>query len=408
MKKYGLLGEHLAHSYSPQIHSMLADYEYKLFEKPPNVVEDFLHHGVFDGLNVTIPYKKTVIEFCETLSDAATKLGSVNTIIRRPDGTLHGDNTDYFGFVYMLKKSGVDTLEKKALVLGSGGASATVRAVLQDSGAREVVTISRAGKDNYENIAKYSDADIIVNTTPVGMYPENGQSPIGLDAFTSCEAVLDIVYNPAKTELMLCAEDREIPCAGGLSMLVAQAKRAAELFTGEDIPDDAVEAITQKLEIQSKNIVLIGMPGCGKSSVGRRLAGLCGREFYDTDELVVQKANKSIESIFSDDGEDVFRDLEQEALNDVAKKSGCVIATGGGIVKRARNRRYLRQNSVTVFIDRPVGELSSAGRPLSLAHGVVALYNERLPLYIEWSDYRVASGNGVYKTAIAVKEALAL
>ena len=409
MNKYGLLGEHLAHSFSPQIHARLADYEYKLFEQAPGEVENFLRCGDFAGINVTIPYKKTVIPFCRSLSDAAAKLGSVNTIIRRADGTLYGDNTDYFGFAYMLSKSGVDIAGKKALVLGSGGASVTVCAVLRDVGAGEIVTISRSGPDNYENIGKHADARVIVNTTPVGMYPANGTTPIGLDGFPNCEAVLDIVYNPAKTEIMLQAEDRAIACAGGLFMLVAQAKRAAELFTQSSIGDEVIDTITEAIERETKNVVFIGMPGCGKSSVGLRLAQLTGREFYDIDELVVSSAGKSIERIFAEDGEDTFRDIEQAVLAETAKSSGCVIATGGGIVKREANRRALRQNSVTVFLDRDLNDLPTDGRPLSMSVGVERLYNERLPLYTAWSDFRVASlPDGVYQTALRVKEVLSL
>ncbi|MCL2402294.1 MAG: shikimate kinase [Oscillospiraceae bacterium] len=407
-KKFGLLGETLAHSFSPQIHARMADYEYKLYEKSPNEVRDFLLQGDFDGLNVTIPYKKTVIPFCETLSENAVKIGSVNTMIKNADGTLHGDNTDYFGFLYMLRKSGVDVFGKKALILGNGGAALTVRAVLEDSGAGEIVTVSRTGVDNYENIDRHKNAWIIVNTTPVGMYPDNGVSPVALDIFDACETVLDIVYNPAKTELMLEAEDRGIAVAGGLYMLTAQAKRAAELFLDINIPDQAIDSITADIERQTKNIVLIGMPGCGKSSVGKKLAELTGREFHDTDELIVTKAGKSIERIFAEDGEDIFRDIEQDVLKVVSGKSGCVIATGGGIVKRAINRRFLRQNSVTVFLDREIDQLPLDGRPLSQAHGITTLYNERLPLYTAWSDYSVRCGEGVHKTALAVQEALLL
>jgi shikimate dehydrogenase len=407
-KKFGLLGETLAHSFSPQIHARIADYEYRLYEKSPGEVRDFLLAGDFDGLNVTIPYKKTVIPFCETLSESAVKIGSVNTIIKNADGTLHGENTDYFGFLYMLRKSGADIIGKKALILGNGGAALTVRAVLEDNGAGEVITISRTGENNYGNIDKHNDAMIIVNTTPVGMYPGNGISPVALDIFSLCETVLDIVYNPAKTELMLAAEDRGIAAAGGLYMLVAQAKRATELFLDKKIPDQLIDSITEDIERQTKNIVLIGMPGCGKSTVGKKLAELTGRAFYDTDKLIEAKAEKSIESIFAEDGEDVFRDIEQEVLREVSGKSGCVIATGGGIVKQEINRRFLRQNSVTVFLDRDIDQLPLDGRPLSMARGITALYNERLPLYTAWSDFKIRSGGGVYETALAVKEALML
>jgi len=387
---------------------MLADYEYTLIEKSPDEVEGFLRHGDFAGINVTIPYKKTVLPYCKELSGAAARFGSVNTIMRRADGLLYGDNTDYYGFLYMLRKSGAAVGGKKALILGSGGASATVRAVLEDFGAGKIVTISRTGENNYSNIENHANAQIIVNTTPVGMYPDNGGVPVSLDMFGGCEAVLDVIYNPAKTELLLTAEDRGIMRAGGLYMLAAQAKRAAELFLGADIADEKIDEITRVIERQSKNIALIGMPGCGKSTVGRRLAELTGREFFDIDEQIIRRAGVSIESIFKNSGEGAFRDLESEVLCDVAKKSGCVIATGGGIVKRERNKQALRQNSTTVFLDRGLSELPTTGRPLSLAHGVEALYRKRAPLYDSWSEYKINSRGGVYETAMAVKEVLML
>lgn len=406
MKKFGLLGERLEHSFSPQIHAMLADYEYKLYEKAPGEITEFLISGDFDGLNVTIPYKKTVFPLCKTLSDAAERIGGVNTIVRRKDGALYGDNTDYFGFSYLLGKAGVGIKGKKALVLGNGGASATVRTVLGDCGAGDVVTISRKGPDNYKNIETHSDAQIIVNTTPVGMYPENGASPVPLGMFGSCEAVLDIIYNPAKTELMLQAEDRGITCLGGIYMLVAQAKRACDLFTGGENPDQDIDSITEAIERKMKNITFIGMPGCGKTTVGRRLAESTGRDFYDSDEIIAAKAGKSIEMIFADDGEEAFRDLEENVLGEVLKRSGCVIATGGGIVKRESNRRLLRQNSVTLFLDRAPNELPIDGRPLSISSGIETLYKERLPLYLEWSDHKITARGGVEETARAVFEGL--
>ncbi|SHH93774.1 shikimate dehydrogenase [Sporobacter termitidis DSM 10068] len=407
MNKFGLLGEHLAHSFSPQIHSLLGDYEYLLYEKTPDEVAGFLARGDFDGLNVTIPYKKAVIPCCAALSRSAEQIGSVNTLVRRPDGTLYGDNTDYDGFSYLLGALGADVAGKKALVLGSGGASLTIRTVLADLGAGEIVVVSRGGKDNYENIGRHNDAQLIVNTTPVGMFPGNGAAPVGLSVFKACAAVVDIIYNPAKTALLLEAEDLGIPCVNGLPMLVAQAKRAAEIFTGLPIDDGVIDDITDKIARRTKNIVLIGMPGSGKSTTGAALAKLLGREFFDTDELIVKAAGKSIPDVFKDDGEDAFRQLETAALAEAAKKSGAVIATGGGIVKKPENRRLIRQNSTAVFLDRPLDALPADGRPLSLQNGVEALARERLPLYSSWCDVRVPV-IGVDGTINMIRELLRL
>ena len=406
-KKYGLLGERLEHSFSPGIHARLADYEYLLYEKSPEELQDFLKNGDFAGLNVTMPYKKTVIPYCAELSDNARKIGSVNTLLRREDGTLYGDNADYFGFSFLLAKVGADIRGKKALVLGSGGASLTVCAVLRDGGAGEVIVISRGGVDNYDNIARHHDAVIIVNTTPVGMYPDNGASPIDLSGFISCRAVIDVVYNPAKTELVLQAEDMGIPCSGGLAMLTAQAKHTAENFLGEKIDDGVIDIITAALERETKNVVLIGMPGCGKSTIGAELSRLTGRELFDMDALIVERAGKPIPQIFAEDGETAFRQMETDVLRDLSKKCGCIIATGGGIVKDDANRRLVRQNSVTVYLRRDVEELATDGRPLSAKHGVAALARERLPLYERWSDFTV-NVTVVDKTARDIKEILSL
>ena len=387
---------------------MLAGYEYELYEIPPNSVREFLTSGDFDGLNVTIPYKKTVLPLCKTLSDAARRTGSVNTIIRNGDGTLHGENTDYYGFKFLLDRAGADVRGKKSLILGNGGAASAVRAVLEDGRAGEIVTISRGGQDNYGNIVKHSDARIVINTTPVGMYPENGVSPVSPDIFKSCEAVIDVIYNPSKTELMLQAEDLAITCIGGLYMLVAQAKRACELFTGANIRDAVIEGIAEKIGGKIKNIALIGMPGCGKTTVGGRLAELTGREFYDIDEMIRIRAGKPAERLLADVGEEAFRDIEEAELKEVSKKSGCVVATGGGTVKREANRRRLRQNSIIVYLDRPAGELPSAGRPLSVQYGVDALYRERAPLYSEWCDFRIPTGDGAEETARAVLKVLSV
>ena len=404
--KCGLVGEHLAHSFSPQIHAELGDYEYVLYEKRADELESFIRDGEFDGLTVTIPYKKAVIPFCSNLSDTARAIGSVNVLTRQPDGSLCGDNTDYFGFDYLLSKSGADPAGGKTLVLGSGGSSLTVQAVLRSRSAKEVVVISRSGADNYENIGKHSDAIIIVNTTPVGMYPGNGASPLkDLSIFDNCKAVIDIVYNPAMTELLLQAADRGITAVGGLAMLSAQAKKAAELFTGTAIPDGIIETITSKIVRKTRNIVLIGMPGSGKTSIGIALGKLMDREFCDTDALIIKKTGKEIPAIFDEYGEDSFREMETEVLRDMCKRSGLIIATGGGVVKRRENLRIIRQNSTLVFLDRDISELTTFGRPLSQRDGIAALSKERLPIYKQWGEYTVAV-SGIDRTAAEIYERL--
>ncbi|MDR0315734.1 MAG: AAA family ATPase [Treponema sp.] len=399
IQQCGLLGEKLSHSFSPQIHAELSGYEYRLFEKKPEELEDFLRHGDFNGLNVTIPYKKAVIPFCANLSETARLTGSVNTIIRHPDGSLYGYNTDFFGFGYLLEKAGVHPGQGKILVLGSGGSSMTVQAVLRDRGAKEIIVVSRTGADNYENLEKHCDAKGLINTTPVGMYPNNGVSPItDLGIFSGCKGVVDLIYNPGRTELMALAEESGIPAFNGLTMLAAQAKKSAELFTNTDIPNEEIERITAKIAGLSQNIVLIGMPGCGKTSTGTILAKKLKREFVDTDASIEKKAGKSIPRIFAEDGEDAFRSLECYALQTVCKESGLVIATGGGVVTRPENRRVIRQNSVVIFLDRDISQLPTAGRPLSRRDGIESLAATRLPLYRQWSDH-IVKVHGIKETA---------
>lgn len=405
-KRCGLIGEKLGHSFSPAIHAKLADYEYKLYELSPEQVGPFLEKKEYDGLNVTIPYKKTVIPFCDELTEAAGSIGSVNTIIKRPDGTLLGHNTDYDGFLWLLKNAGADVKGKKAVVLGSGGASVTVQAALRDLGAAQVVVVSRGGEDNYENISRHGDAKILVNATPVGMYPRTGVSPVDLDVFPGLEAVFDVVYNPAKTQLLLEAEKRGIPCANGLGMLVAQAKAAAERFTGNSIADEKVYSIKAEMERGTRNILLIGMPGSGKSTVGEALARKLGRPLVDTDARIVEKAGRSIPAIFEAEGEEGFRRLEHEVLCDVSKESGLVIAAGGGIVTREENLDPMRQNSLVVWLLRDIDLLPKDGRPLSQKNTLEAMFRIREPLYRAAADC-VADNNGsVEDTVRQILEAM--
>ena len=401
----GLLGRKLGHSYSPQIHNLLGDYSYVLFEKEPEELENFLKNGDFSGLNVTIPYKKEVIPYLSELSPTAKKMGCVNTVLRRSDGTLYGHNTDYFGFTSLVRHAGLSVAGKKVLVLGSGGASNTAVAALKDLGASPVV-ISRSGENNYGNLHLHRDAAAIVNATPVGMYPNTGFSPIDLALFPHLEGVLDVIYNPARTQLLLDAEKLGIPRENGLWMLVAQAKEAAEVFTGLKISDEVIEKIYRQLSHQMKNIVLIGMPGCGKTTIGTLLAEKLGRTLADADEKIISLAGKSIPEIFAQDGEPTFRDWETKALTELGKQSGLVIATGGGCVTQKRNYPLLHQNGYLVWLERDCSVLPTDGRPLSQANDLGKMYAARKPLYEAFADIRVENTSTPEEAAQKILDAL--
>lgn len=387
----GLLGRKLAHSYSPAIHEKLADYSYTLFEKEPDEVEAFLKNGPWDTLNVTIPYKKTAFACCTRLSATAEKTGSVNTLLRLPDGGLYGDNTDVYGFRCLLLSllSGEKTgAGKKALIFGNGGAAPSVREALLSLGYAPVI-ISRRGEDNYTNLERHRDAKLLVNTTPVGMYPENGQAVADLLSFPEAEAVLDLIYNPARTALLLQAEELGIPAANGLLMLTAQAKKSAELFLGKTLPDALIPEITAALERDLGNLIMIGMPGAGKTTVGRWLAEAMGRPFLDSDEEIEKRTGRKIPEILKTEGEDFFRRLETEVLAEFGKRSGCVIAAGGGVVTRKENYPLLHQNGKLIWLKRPLELLPTEGRPLSEASSPAALYRVREPLYRAFADHAV-------------------
>lgn len=403
--KCGLLGRKLGHSYSPQIHNLLGDYSYVLFEKEPEELENFLKTGDFSGLNVTIPYKKEVIPYLSELSPTAQKMGCVNTVLRKSDGTLYGHNTDYFGFTSLVRHAGLSIAGKKVLVLGSGGASNTAAAALKDLGASPVV-ISRSGENNYGNLHLHRDAAAIVNATPVGMYPNTGVSPIDLALFPHLEGVLDVIYNPARTQLLLDAEKLGIPRENGLWMLVAQAKEAAEVFTGGKISDEVIEKIYRQLSHQMKNIVLIGMPGCGKSTIGTLLAEKLGRALADADEKIIALAGKSIPEIFSQEGESAFRNWETQALTELGKQSGLVIATGGGCVTQKRNYPLLHQNGYLVWLERDCSVLPTDGRPLSQANDLGKMYAARKPLYEVFADIRVENTGTPAETVQKILDAL--
>lgn len=401
----GLLGEKLGHSFSPQIHKKLCGYEYELYEVSPEKLEEFLLTTELDGMNVTIPYKKAVLPYCSFVDGAARRIGSVNTLVRRADG-WHGYNTDYFGFRYMLEASGYNPAGKKAVVLGSGGASLAVCTALEDMGAADVVVISRSGENNYENLSLNADADVLINATPVGMYPKNGESPVSLAEFPACRAVFDLIYNPARTELIMQAQERGLICAGGLGMLVAQAHKSAELFTGSAIDEARIAQIHRELEFEMLNIILVGMPGCGKSAVGRRIAAALGREFCDADELLEAELGISAETLILERGEEAFRALETELLCRLGKRSGLVIATGGGCVTREENYRPLHQNGSIVWLQRDLALLPTDGRPLSQGSGVEELYLRRKALYARFADVCVESTGVRELTAEKIVEVL--
>ncbi len=387
---YGLLGRKLGHSLSPQIHALLRDYKYKLYPTEPENLDGFFSDTALKGFNITIPYKVEAFNRCDELSETAKKIGSVNTIIRREDGTLFGDNTDYFGFDYMAKKCGCDFNGKKVLILGSGGASLTVYHVARDDGAKEIVTVSRSGENNYSNLSRHYDADIIVNTTPVGMYPTNGERLIDLSKFTKCKKALDLIYNPARTVFLLDAEKLGIDCINGLYMLVAQALRAAEIFTGESISLSRIDEIYSEIISNQKNITLVGMPGCGKSTCASLLSQITGRECIDTDALVVEASGEKIPDIFAKYGETVFRRRETEAVRSAGKLAGKILATGGGAILKEENRIALRENSTVIFLKAPVDTLATDGRPLSKnADTLQKMLEQRLPLYEATADFTV-------------------
>ena len=402
---YGLLGRNLSHSYSPQIHSTFADYDYRLMEIEPDKLESFMRNANFSGINVTIPYKKAVLPYCDELTPQAKRLGAVNTIVKKPDGTLWGHNTDYFGFLEMVKRSALNVQGKKALVLGSGGAGVTASAVLTDLGAT-VITISRNGDHNYNNLHLHQDASIIVNATPVGMYPNNGTAPIALSAFPNLEGVLDVIYNPSKTELLFEAEDRGLIALNGLYMLVAQAKESAEYFCGNTISNEKIKDVYCSLKLQMENIILIGMPGSGKSTIGAMVAKALGRQFVDTDQLIVERVKMSIPDYMEKYGLERFRQEESSVIRDISKQSGLIIATGGGCVTREDNYRPLHQNGTVIWVNRPICKLSTEGRPLSVSGNLEDMYTARSPLYSHFADLQIDNNAEPEKAVETILKAL--
>lgn len=399
MIEYGLCGRTLKHSYSKVIHEFLGNTCYKLLSLEKDELYELFESRNFKALNVTIPYKVDALKLCDVISEEARAIGSVNTVVNR-NGKLYGYNTDYFGFVYMLRRAGISLEGKKVAILGSGGTSLTARAVCKGEGARETVVVSRKGNVNYENVEAFCDADVLINTTPVGMYPDNGRSPVDLSLFTKLSGVVDVIYNPIITALVIEAEKRNIPSTTGLPMLVAQAVRAHEYFFDIKLDDSVIEEVYYKCLMKILNVVFVGMPGCGKTSIGKAYSSLVGRSFLDTD-VFVEQSGMPIPQIFEKYGEEVFRDKETAAISMLCAMSEKVIATGGGAVKREKNIELMKQNGVVVYLKRELSKLSTDGRPLSQGgeERIKQLYEERHRLYENAADVVIETHEDVDECA---------
>ena len=405
MLRCGLLGHRLSHSYSPIIHEAFGGYSYELFEVESYNLAAFMNRRDIHGFNVTIPYKRDVIPYCDELSSTARSVNSVNTVLRRADGSLYGDNTDVYGFSSMVKHSGIDVRSKKVLILGSGGGSVSVLHVMREMQAGQVVVVSRSGENNYENISRHLDAQIIINTTPVGMYPHTGKSPVDIRIFKHLEGVLDLVYNPARTALLMDAETLGIPHLNGLIMLVEQARAASELFRGQPLAAGKENQLVKMLRQKMENLILIGMPGCGKSVIGRLLADKTNKTFIDADSVLEEDAGISIPEIFNREGEVGFRTRESEVLEKLGKQSGLVIATGGGCVTRPINYAHLHQNGTIIFLERDISKLEREGRPLSQGN-LYEMHEKRLPLYREFVDITVQNNEQMEAVVNNIAEAV--
>ena len=408
--EYGCIAEKLGHSFSKIIHEKIDSYAYDLQEVPKDALHDFMTRRDFRGINVTIPYKQDVIPYLDGISETARQIGAVNTVCN-VGGKLYGYNTDFFGLTALLRKTGVALRGKKVLILGTGGTSKTAAAVAQSQGAARILKVSRTPDETcvgYDEVyAKHTDAEVVINTTPVGMFPKADACPLDLTALDRLEGVIDAIYNPLRSELILSAEEKGVPAAGGLYMLVSQAVAAAEKFTGKTYAPDLAETICRDLTVEKQNLVLIGMPASGKSTLGKLAAKALDRTFVDLDDLIVQMDGRPIPQIFSEDGEGFFRDLETRVVQQIAAQNGLVIATGGGCVLRRENVRRLKRNGKLILLDRPMEDLLPTGdRPTAnSAEKIKALYAVREPLYRAAAEYTVNVGNDTAENAAAVLRA---
>lgn len=395
--EYALIGEKLGHSYSQRIHRMLGNSDYQLCPMPPEKMRALLASRAFRALNVTIPYKRDVLAFCDVLSDEVKAIGSANTLVNRA-GTLFAYNTDFGGLRSLIERAGICVRGRKAVILGSGGTSLTARAVCAALGARETVVISRGGPVTYEALYRdHADAQVLINATPVGMYPDTQACPAQLARLEALEGVVDVIYNPDRTALVQQAQARGIPATGGLWMLVKQACLASEKFFDSPVPPGKDAQIYAELRAERLNLVLAGMPGSGKTTLGRALARRMGRPFVDCDEEIERSAGMSVAQIFASQGEQAFRALESETLMRLGRESGMVIATGGGAPLRAENVRAMRQNGVVLRVERPVELLATDARPLSAGgrERLRCMEAEREPFYAACADARVDNSQSI-------------
>lgn len=408
---FGLIGEKLGHSYSKEIHNLIADYGYELREVKREELGAFMTERAFSGINVTIPYKKSVIDYLDVISDDAKKIGAVNTVVNR-GGKLYGYNTDFYGLKALLIHNGVSVRNKKVLILGSGGTSDTAYNVVTGLNAKEAIKVSRTKKDGfvtYDEAARlHSDADVIINATPVGMYPDDDGVPVYIGLFPSLSAVIDAIYHPLRTNLVSDAEKRGIKACGGLYMLVAQAVYAAALFENKKPDENLIDDVYGKILNDKRNIVLIGMPSSGKTTIGKALAARMGKRFADTDELIVGTTGKRIPEIFEKEGEKVFREIEKKVICDIAVNDGTVIATGGGVILDEKNVLALKRNGVIVYLDRKIDNLiATDSRPLSSnVDDLKKLYAKRKPLYEKYAEITIDDNDDVATVVRRAEEAL--
>ena len=397
-KRYGLVGEKLPHSFSKQIHEILWVEKYDLIELKRDEVEAFFRKKDFGGVNVTIPYKKTAMDCCDVVDENAKKIGCVNTVVNK-NGVLYGYNTDYDGFICCVGREGIGFFEQNVLILGTGATSKTVCAAVKACGAKSVKFVSRNGEINYENIYEYTDTQVIINTTPVGMFPDIDGQSVDLSRFENLVSYVDVVYNPLRTRMYQQAKSLNKQCCCGLAMLVGQAVYAARHFSEKPIDNLAIERTLAKLLPSRTNIVLTGMPGCGKSTIGKLLAEKLGRKVYDSDELIEKNAGMPIPEIFEKYGEAHFRDLEAKAILELSKLNGVIISTGGGAVMREENRLRLSQNGRVYFIKRDIERLARGGRPLSTGLDALnEMYSKREPVYTAFADV-IVENNGQLEDA---------
>ena len=406
---YGCIGEKLKHSFSKEIHGELADYDYELCEVAREELSDFAERRDFKAINVTIPYKELIIPHLYYIDEHAALIGAVNTVVNR-EGKLYGYNTDFYGMSALIHKLGISLEGRKVVILGTGGTSKTALAVAKSQGAKEVIRVSRDGREGaatYEELySLHTDAEVIINTTPVGMYPHITGKAAQLDRFPRLIGAVDAVYNPLRTPFIREAQRRGIPAEGGLYMLVAQAVRASEIFLGVSYPEGTPQRVYEKILRSKENIVLVGMPASGKSTVGRLLSKSMGRALVDTDDLVVAADGRRIADIFKESGEAAFRDMESDAVLDAAARTSVIIATGGGAILREENVEALRQNGRLYFIDRDPEELiPTSSRPLSSdREAIMKRYNERYGIYSSVCDVHIKVDTDAPGVADRIKE----